>query len=196
MAGARAQFDRNEVIDKAIQLFWRNGFGGSSIQQVTEVTGLKPGSLYLAFGCKEGLYRNALNSYARKSMADIRKVLDTAEDVGAGICLLFEKLIEETTTTDYCSCFLIKTQLELAAEGNQLSSLAAEKLAEVEALYRSYLAKEYDPEASNDRAVSIMLHIFGIRVYGYQLASAERIRLGLRQGLPWLPWPDNGARLN
>jgi AcrR family transcriptional regulator len=191
MAGTRAQFDRNEVINNAIQLFWKNGFSGSSIQQVTERTGLKPGSIYLAFGSKEGLFQNALDSYAQKSIKDIRQVLNNAEDVDAGICLLFEKLIEETMSSEYCSCFLIKTQLELAAEGNLLFRLASEKLKEIEAVYRSYLAKKYDLETSIKRAASIMLHIFGLRVYGYQQDSSRRIRQGLREGLPWLPWENN-----
>ncbi len=188
MAGTRAQFDRDEVINNAIEVFWKNGFSGSSIQQVTEITGLNPGSLYLAFGSKEELFHNALERYARKSITEICRVLDSAEDVDAGICQLFEKLIEETMSSEYCSCFLIKTQLEFAAEGNLLFRSASEKLKEIETVYRSYLAKKYDLETSTTRAVSIMLHIFGLRVYGYQQGSAQRIRKGLREGLPWLPW--------
>jgi hypothetical protein len=37
-----------------------------------------------------------------------------------------------------------------------------------------------------------MLHILGMRVYGYQRRSADRMRHGLREGLPWLPWAQDG----
>ena len=89
---------------------------------------------------------------------------------------------------NYCSCFLIKTQLELAAEENELYDFAAAKLAEIEKLYQSYLEKEFDPDVSSHRAASLMLHVFGVKVYSYQRDSAGRMRQGLKEGLPWLPW--------
>lgn len=186
---AKAQFDRNTVIDKSIQLFWKNGFSASSMQQVVAATGLKPGSIYLAFGNKEGLFREALEAYAQRSIERIRNTLDNAPSVGKGICELLEAFIEESTGADYCSCFLVKTRLELAAEGGELHAFASGQLDRVEALLRSYLEREFDAALSQQRATSLMLHIFGVRVYGYQRGSAERMREGLRQGLAWLPWP-------
>jgi TetR/AcrR family transcriptional repressor of nem operon len=185
---ARAKFDRNEVIDKAIELFWQHGYSATSMQQVVKATGLQPGSIYLAFGNKEGLFHEALERYSQKSTARIREVLDGSPTVGDGICRILESNIEASLEQHYCSCFLVKTQLELAAENNELHELAAKKLQEIEALFQSYLEKESDAELGRQRAISIMLHIFGMRVYGYQRDSADRIRQGLRAGLPWLPW--------
>lgn len=185
---AKAQFDRDEVLDKVTDLFWQHGFSASSMQQVVKTTGLKPGSLYLAFGNKEGLYREALERYAQKAFARIREALDSAPSIGEGLCLILENNVTQSTKNDYCSCFLVKTQLELAAENNDLHKLASAKLKEIEALYQSYLEKEGDPALSERRATSIMLHIFGMRVYGYQPDSAERMRQGLHEGLSWLPW--------
>ena len=185
---ARAQFDRNEVIEKSIDLFWQNGFNGSSMKQVVKTTGLKPGSIYLSFGNKESLFREALESYARKRATQMQRVLDSAPSVGEGICTIFDGVIEESTRENYCSCFLIKTRLELAAERNELYDFASAKLGEVEVVLESYLKKEYSRKESARRAASVMLHMFGVRVYGYQQDSADRMREGLRQGLPWLPW--------
>lgn len=185
---ARAQFDRDEVLNNAINLFWKHGYSASSMQQVVETTGLQPGSIYLAFGNKEGLFREALESYAQKSLTRIRTTLETAPSVNEGIRMIFEGLITDSQQEGYSSCFLIKTQLELAAEDNNLHELAADKLDKIEVLFRTSLEKEYDAELSQQRAASIMLHIFGMRVYGYQKDSADRIRKGLQEGLPWLPW--------
>jgi TetR/AcrR family transcriptional repressor of nem operon len=193
---ARAQFDRNDVLDKAIDLFWQHGYSASSMQQVTQTTGLKPGSIYLAFGNKEGLFREALERYSQKSMARIRHTLDSAPSIGLGICDLLEKNVQESTREDYCSCFLVKTRLELASEGNELHKLASAKLDEVEALLESYLEKEYGEVVSRPRAISLMLHIFGMRVYGYRCDSARRIRQGLQAGLPWLPWEETRTEEN
>lgn len=185
---ARAQFDRDEVIDKSIELFWANGFSASSMKEVVEATGLKPGSIYLAFGNKEGLFREALVSYAEKRAVQLRSVLDNAQSVGEGLCSILEGIVQESTNENYCSCFLIKTRLELAAEKNELYEFASAQLGEIEALLESYLKKEFNEKVSQRRATSLMFHIFGVRVYGYQQGSAERMRNGLREGLPWLPW--------
>lgn len=185
---ARAQFDRNEVIEKAIDLFWQNGFNGSSMKQVVETTGLKPGSIYFSFGNKEALFREALESYARNRTAQMHRILDSAPSVGEGICTILEGIIEESTRENYSSCFLIKTRLELAAEKNELYDFASAKLGDVEAVIESYLRKEYSKKVSERLAASVMLHMFGVRVYGYRQGSADRIREGLREGLPWLPW--------
>ena len=67
------------------------------MQQVMKTTGLKPGSIYHAFGNKEGLFKEALETYALKGIMQIRKVLDTAPGVGEGICTIFEKYIQEST---------------------------------------------------------------------------------------------------
>lgn len=189
---AKAQYDRDDILDKSISLFWEKGFNAASMKQVVQATGLKPGSLYLSFGNKEALYREALQRYAEKSQAGIRGILDASASVGEGICTILEKMVQDASSEDYCSCFLVKTQLELALEGNEIHEFAAAKLAEIETLYRSYLEKEYGSAVAQDRAVSLMFHIFGMRVYGYQRGSADRMRRGLREGLPWLPWSQEG----
>lgn len=188
---ARAQFDRDDIIDRSIALFWQNGFSASSMQQVVKATGLKPGSIYLAFGNKEGLFREALESYAQKSLAYIQNKLDTAPSVGEGLCTLLEEFIQQSARESYNSCFLVKTRLELAAEGGELHEFASTMLDEIETLLQSYLEKEFDSTVSRQRATSLMFHFFGVRVYGYQQGSADRMRQGLREGLPWLPWPQD-----
>ncbi len=191
---AKAQFDRDEVVENAIQLFWQHGYSASSMQQVVKATGLQPGSIYLAFKNKEGLFREALDAYSDHSKKRIKDALDGPDGVLKGICKVLESMIEQSTQAGYNSCFLIKTQLELAAEGNTLHELASSKLDEIEALFRSFLEKECEAELAQQRAACIMLHIFGMRVYGYKPDSAQRMRESLRLGLPWLPWDDNDER--
>lgn len=118
----------------------------------------------------------------------MHKILGEAPSVGKDICTILESVVEESVREDYCSCFLIKPRLELAAKENDLYKYASSKLDEVEALLESYLKKEYSKKMCQRRAVSAMLPIFGVRVYGYRKGSVDRMRQGLREGLPWLPW--------
>lgn len=136
---AKAQYDRNDILDKSIELFWNNGFSGSSMQDVAKATGLKPGSIYYSFGNKEDLFRLSLERYAQIHGERLREMIEKAPSVLEGICAHLENMVQEAVSEGYSSCFLIKTQLELAHENNDLHKVAGEKLAGVEALLREFL---------------------------------------------------------
>ncbi|MDI1346148.1 MAG: TetR/AcrR family transcriptional regulator [Pseudolabrys sp.] len=62
MAGIK-QFDQEAVVERAMLQFWRAGYGATSIQDLEQTTKLGRGSLYNAFGDKEGLFVAALKRY-------------------------------------------------------------------------------------------------------------------------------------
>ena len=61
--GRPRTFDREHALCLALDLFWRHGFSGTSIPQLTTAMGISPPSLYAAFGSKEALYREVLQLY-------------------------------------------------------------------------------------------------------------------------------------
>src|SRR5690606_20535349 len=56
-------FERQEALEKAMRLFWRHGYEGVSVGDLTREIGIAPPSLYAAFGSKAELYREALKRY-------------------------------------------------------------------------------------------------------------------------------------
>jgi AcrR family transcriptional regulator len=60
-------FDRDAAIETAMLLFWRHGYEGVSIGDLTKAIGVAPPSLYAAFGSKAELYQHALNRYQQTS---------------------------------------------------------------------------------------------------------------------------------
>nr|WP_042184998.1 TetR/AcrR family transcriptional regulator [Kibdelosporangium sp. MJ126-NF4]CEL16443.1 Transcriptional regulator, TetR family [Kibdelosporangium sp. MJ126-NF4]CTQ90395.1 Transcriptional regulator, TetR family [Kibdelosporangium sp. MJ126-NF4] len=69
------EFDTDEVAQKAMEVFWRQGYEATSIQDLTDATGLGRGSLYAAFGSKHGLYQQALQRYVRLTTDTFREAL-------------------------------------------------------------------------------------------------------------------------
>ncbi|MGV9297508.1 TetR/AcrR family transcriptional regulator [Amycolatopsis sp. NPDC003676] len=69
------EFDTDEVIQKAMEVFWRKGYEATSIQDLAEATGLGRGSLYAAFDSKHGLYERALQRYVRQTTDATRESL-------------------------------------------------------------------------------------------------------------------------
>jgi AcrR family transcriptional regulator len=61
--GRPRAFDKEEALGKALKVFQRKGYEGSSIAELTEAMGINPPSLYAAFGTKEDLFRKALDRY-------------------------------------------------------------------------------------------------------------------------------------
>ena len=55
--GRPRAFDTDLALDQAMQLFWRKGFLGTSLSDLTEAMGINRPSLYAAFGNKEALFR-------------------------------------------------------------------------------------------------------------------------------------------
>ncbi len=65
-AGRQRTFDKEEALSKAMEVFWRNGYSGTSLSELTEAMGINKPSLYAAFGNKEELFISALNQYVTK----------------------------------------------------------------------------------------------------------------------------------
>jgi|SRR5579859_2958628 len=96
MVGVR-RFDREAVLDRAAQLFWREGYESASIEDLERVTGLGRGSLYNTFGDKEALFLAALGRYSETEGAFVLSHLD-APDVFDGLDRCLRDMIERLET--------------------------------------------------------------------------------------------------
>ena len=62
-AGRKRAFDKTEALESATQVFWENGYSGTSLTDLTTALGINKPSLYAAFGNKEQLFAQALEHY-------------------------------------------------------------------------------------------------------------------------------------
>jgi AcrR family transcriptional regulator len=62
-SGRTRQFDVDEALDRALEVFWARGYGGATLPELTRAMGINRPSLYAAFGNKEQLFRKALDRY-------------------------------------------------------------------------------------------------------------------------------------
>ena len=68
-AGRPREFNTEQALDLATELFWRKGYEGTSLSDLTDRLGITRPSLYAAFGNKETLFRLALDRYEAKAGA-------------------------------------------------------------------------------------------------------------------------------
>jgi AcrR family transcriptional regulator len=61
--GRPSNFDHEEALGKALQVFWTRGYEGATMAELTDALGINRPSIYAAFGNKEELFRKALGKY-------------------------------------------------------------------------------------------------------------------------------------
>jgi AcrR family transcriptional regulator len=74
--GRPREFDVDQALDRALQVFWRKGYEGTTLPDLTKAMGINRPSLYAAFGSKEGLFRKALDRYAEGPAAYVGEALN------------------------------------------------------------------------------------------------------------------------
>jgi AcrR family transcriptional regulator len=73
--GRPREFDADEALDRALKVFWRKGYEGATLPELTAAMGINRPSLYAAFGSKEELFRKALDRYAQGPAGYVREAL-------------------------------------------------------------------------------------------------------------------------
>jgi TetR/AcrR family transcriptional repressor of nem operon len=136
MTGVK-QFDRDEVLDLAMALFWERGYEATSIQDLVEATCVNRGSLYATFGNKKRLFLAVLDQYADKVGKPLMAELEDP-DPRRAIERMFESIIRRTSDPSWPrGCLNTNTSLECPNSGDQISRKIAERLGQQEsAIYR------------------------------------------------------------
>lgn len=111
MTGERGRprnFDADAALDRALEVFWRHGFQGASLSELTEAMGLNKPSLYAAFGDKEALYLKALERYAALCAAEHVAKLQAEPDGRRAIAGFLHSLADMLANPKYPGgCYII-----------------------------------------------------------------------------------------
>jgi len=165
------EYDRSEVLHRAMELFWRKGYNATSMKNLTSATGLQPGSLYGAFESKRSLFLETLETYYELNMHGLDERLGRDESPADRIRGVFERIIEASTQDpDNKGCMMVNTLLETPADDTEINDRLREmfesvenKLKEVitEAQQLHQISPDKDPGVI---ARSLLVGMHGIRV--------------------------------
>jgi AcrR family transcriptional regulator len=107
--GRNKGFDRQEVLDKAIQVFWRKGFSDTSLHDLEQATGVNKSGLYSEFKDKDDLFSQCLSHYAKTN-----GVLELLARQPLGRQNLEDFLLSGDRCADAKGCFVANTFRELS----------------------------------------------------------------------------------
>ncbi|MEL7013668.1 MAG: TetR/AcrR family transcriptional regulator [Pseudomonadota bacterium] len=129
----KPEYDRNELIDRARDLFWKQGWAGTSMKDLETVLELKPGSFYAAFGSKDALFELALERYAEDGGRRLDILIDELGPMGALQALPFAMIADDEAPAK--ACMLAKSVLELSGRDHALAEVADRHLNAMEARF-------------------------------------------------------------
>jgi AcrR family transcriptional regulator len=128
--GRPREFDVDEALDRALEVFWRKGYEGTTLPDLTSAMGINRPSLYAAFGSKEELFRRALDRYAEGPAAYFRAALDEPTARAVAERLLAGTIDLVTGAQGPCGCFMVQAALACSEEAGAIrKELVSRRLA-------------------------------------------------------------------
>jgi len=139
------EFDTEEVLEKAIGVFWDKGYTACSIQDVVEGLGLSRSSIYETFGDKRQLFLAALKKYQREGVDSMRHNLEAATNVRQALKDIFYAILPVGPDGSMQKgCFLVNSGIELAPHDPEIAAIVQANRQEIEEILRSAIQKGQD----------------------------------------------------
>ncbi len=151
------EFDREEVLDRAIEAFWARGYEATSVQDLVDSMGINRGSIYATFGDKHRLFLEALDRYEEAFHTKMLEVLRGPSSPRKGIERIFDAVIRECACdSGKKGCLLTNSAVELSGHDRETATRVQMNLSRLETAFEETLcsAKEmgeigvqHDPKA-------------------------------------------------
>lgn len=178
-----AAYDREKALDAALNLFWAKGYNATSLKDLEEALGMRPGSIYVAFHSKEALFRATLDRYADRMVNDLSARLDAS---GSMLDVLRDYLLSlgglDPQGKPSTACMLVKSLLEISTGNPELRGVVLTHLARVEeamaqGFERARQAGEIAPNTDPARlARRMQTYVFGLKVQAQRVEDPLAMR--------------------
>lgn len=127
------EFDNQEVLQKAMKLFWHKGYEATSLVDLLNATGLSKSSLYGTFGSKRELFLNAFDTCREYRAREMKRMLHEGNGRQA-IEGFFRSIIADAEAPDFTNgCMGINEAVEMAPHDTNIRLRVVEDLGNIEA---------------------------------------------------------------
>jgi AcrR family transcriptional regulator len=142
-------FDVDTALQKATELFWRQGYADTSLTDLTRAIGITPPSFYNAFGSKEELFRKVLENYTRTRLRHAEEALEcsTAREVAEQMLTRLVELYTDPARPP--GCLAVNCSLAGGSpEGHFQTELAKARQARRERLRKRFVRAQKEGDLS------------------------------------------------
>lgn len=172
--GRPRKFNADTALNKALTVFWKQGYEGTSIDDLTEAMGINRPSLYAAFGNKEELFGKVMDLYRADPASYVNRALEkpTAREVFAG--LLYGVVDLLTNPENPGGCMFVQAALVCGdASKNIRTELAARRLGGEREIRERFERARTDGDLSIDSDPAILAKFAATLIWGLSVQSAS-----------------------
>lgn len=184
-----SEFDRDEVLLRAMEVFWCQGYEATGMPDLVEAMGIGRQSLYNTFESKRGLFLEALRVYQGERAKSLNKVLDSAPSPLAGIETLLTSIATSTGVARTRGCLWVNTAAEIGVKDGEVADILRQGAQRSKADIAAALAKakqqgelpaELDEAAAADFVLTVMR---GLRLSAKAGAPIAETRNAVRMAM-------------
>ncbi|HTJ49964.1 MAG TPA: TetR/AcrR family transcriptional regulator [Cyclobacteriaceae bacterium] len=166
-------FDEDEILNKAVTLFWHKGYNGTSMQELVDALGISRSSLYDTYVDKHTLYVKALEYYQNTASGNLASVVNNAPSARDAVkCLL------ELTTADllkdkqHKGCFMVNAEVEVAPHDSKIKNIVRKNEQQIEDLFRQAIQRgQENGEITNKQDSKALARFFMNTVKGIRVSA-------------------------
>ena len=142
ISGRPRGFNADVVLDAAVDVFWRRGYDGASLSELTAAMGINRPSLYAAFGDKAELFQAALHRYVERNMGYVTAALalPSAHEVASAFLLGNAEAVTRPGFPAGC----LSVQAAVATEGSSQLAVLSSNRATIQALFAHRFRRAID----------------------------------------------------
>ncbi len=191
--GRPRSFDRGRALERAMHVFWRQGYEATSVSELTRAMRINPPSLYAAFGDKEQLYLEALGRYHQRRVESMAKWFDEEPTAKAAVRRLLTEAARELARAGAPrGSMLVFSAMQCSSEA--LQAKLSERRASVRAMLKARIDRGlHEGELARGTDTDALVDFYSAVFQGMSLQArggASRKRLGAIAEIAVRAWPD------
>ncbi|MDN3523010.1 TetR/AcrR family transcriptional regulator [Halomonas ramblicola] len=175
------EFNVSEALHQAMEVFWQNGFEGTSLTDLLKAMGLSKSSLYAAFGGKHELFLAAFDAYREERAREMSRILGHAPAREA-IERFFRKIVADVEHSGAArGCMSINQAVEMAPRDPEIRRRVFQDLALIEEALTRTIARGQaegsikNPDEASKLARLLVLGFPGLQVMARAGGGRERL---------------------
>ncbi len=172
MVGPNKQFDQQETLSKALQVFWNKGYEATSMQDLVSSMGINRASMYQTYGNKHALFLSSLDMYMENALRETRQTVDASELPLESLEKLFEYMIDHSVDGEKQGCFINNTAIEFGTHDAEIADKIRDFWNKFEAIFTQQLLSAVDKKQLNsDINAEQIASLLNINLQGLMVKS-------------------------
>ncbi|WP_339301403.1 TetR/AcrR family transcriptional regulator [Paenibacillus sp. FSL R5-0623] len=174
------EFEVNEVLDKAMKIFWEQGYEKTSMSDLVEHMGIHRRSIYDTFDDKHSLFLQAMDRYRGKVSTTLLAEIKASKTAVEALDKIFDVMISEAEETP-SGCLIVNSAVELGARDQEVDNRSLESFNEAERMFEQIIQwGQREGEFSSDHDAKEMaeyLHNISVGIRAMARTSMDKEKL-------------------